>query len=166
MGNHSLLRTDKGWAEIYQRHADLVYRLCYLYLRNSVDAEDAVQSVFVKLIKSPPAFNGYEHEKAWLTVTTRNHCKDLLKSWWRSRRVDMADLPEVAAWQGDEDSGEVLAKLLSLPEKYKTVLYLYYYEDYTVREIASMLGCSDSTVQTRLARGRKRLKMDLGGNAT
>ncbi|XOS93392.1 RNA polymerase sigma factor [Brevibacillus laterosporus] len=79
MENNSLLRTDKELAELYQRHADLVYRLCYIYLKNPVDAEDAVQSVFIKLIKSQMIFNDYEHEKAWLMVTTRNYCKDILK---------------------------------------------------------------------------------------
>lgn len=86
MENNSLLRTDKELAELYQRHADGVYRLCYIYLKHSVDAEDAVQSVFLKLIKSQMIFNDYEHEKAWLTVTARNYCKDVLKNWWKTRR--------------------------------------------------------------------------------
>ena len=63
-----------------------------------------------------------------------------------------------------EPSGKVLAKLLLLPEKYKTVLYLYYFEGYSVKEISAMLGHKESTIQTQLSRGRKRLKIDLGGN--
>lgn len=164
MENNSLLRTDKELAELYQRHIDLVYRLCYIYLKSRVDAEDAVQSVFLKLIKNQMVFNDHEHEKAWLTVTTRNYCKDILKSWWRSRRVDLDNLPEIPSWSNVEPSGKVLAKLLSLPEKYKTVLYLYYFEEYTVKEISKMLGFKESTIQTQLARGRRRLKIDLGGN--
>ncbi|MEF2966553.1 sigma-70 family RNA polymerase sigma factor [Paenibacillus sp. M1] len=164
MENNSLLRTDKELAELYQRHADLVYRLCYIYLKNSVDAEDAVQSVFLKLIKSQMVFNDHEHEKAWLTVTTRNYCNDVLKYWWKSRRVDLDALPEVADWSYAKPSGNVLEKLLSLPEKYKIVLYLYYFEEYSVREISEMLGQKESTIQTQLSRGRKRLKIDLGGN--
>ncbi len=164
MENNSLLRTDKGLAELYQRHVDLVYRLCYIYLKNPVDAEDAVQSVFVKLIKSQMVFNSHEHEKAWLTVTARNHCKDILKSWWKTRRVALDALPEVSSWNGAKPSGEVLAKLLSLPEKYKTVLYLYYFEGYAVKEIAEMLGHKESTIQTQLSRARNRLKVDLGGS--
>lgn len=73
-------------------------------------------------------------------------------------------LPEIVIWNGIEPSGKVVSKLLSLPEKYKTVLYLYYLEEYTVKEIAEILGRKESTVQTQLFRGRKRLKMDLGGN--
>ncbi|XID90343.1 RNA polymerase sigma factor [Paenibacillaceae bacterium WGS1546] len=164
MESNSLLRTDKELAELYQRHADLVYRLCYIYLRNPVDAEDAVQSVFVKLIQSQTVFNDREHEKAWLTVTARNYCKDVLKSWWKTRRVALDALPEVPSWSAAEPSGKVLARLLSLPEKYKTVLYLYYFEGYSVKEIAELLGYNESTIQTQLSRGRKRLKVDLGGN--
>jgi RNA polymerase sigma factor (sigma-70 family) len=163
MENNSLLRTDKELAELYQRHVDRVYRLCYIYLKNPVDAEDAVQSVFLKLIKYQMVFNDREHEKAWLTVTTRNYCKDVLKNWWKTRRVALDALPEVSSWDGDEPSGNVLARLLSLPEKYKTVLYLYYFEEYTVKEISEMLGYKESTIQTQLFRGRRRLKIDLGG---
>jgi len=178
MNGDSLLRTDEEFmkieldastrpaklGELYQRNMDMVYRLCYLYLKNPSDAEDAVQSVFLKLVKSPISFNDYEHEKAWLIVTSRNYCKDILKSWWRTRRVDMDSLPEAAAWDNDEQSGEVLEKLLLLPEKYKTVLYLYYFEEYSVREIAEILGRKVSTIQTQLSRGRERLNIDLGGN--
>ncbi|NQX65706.1 RNA polymerase sigma factor [Paenibacillus alba] len=164
MENNSLLRTDKELAELYQRHVDQVYRLCYIYLKNPVDAEDAVQSVFVKLIKSHTVFNDHEHEKAWLMVTTRNYCKDVLKNWWTTRRVALNALPEVSSWNGHEPSGKVLARLLSLPEKYKTVLYLYYFEEYSVKELSEMLGHKESTIQTQLSRGRKRLKIDLGGS--
>lgn len=164
MENNSLLWTDKELAELYQRHADLVYRLCYLYLKNPVDAEDAVQSVFLKLIRSRMMFHDRGHEKAWLTVTARNYCKDILKNWWRTRRVALDALPEVPSWNGDEPPGKVLARLLALPEKYKTVLYLYYFEAYSIREISELLGCKEITIQTRLSRGRQRLKLDLGGN--
>lgn len=164
MNRDSLLLTDKELAEIYRRHADRVYRLCYIYMNNPVDAEDAVQTVFLKLIRSRAVFRDEEHEKAWLTVTTRNYCKDLVKHWWRTRRVDLRALPEVPSWDGGEPSGQALARLLSLPEKYKTVLYLYYFEEYSVKEIAVLLKINESTIQTRLARGRKRLKIDMGGD--
>lgn len=150
--------------EIYQRNVDMVYRLCYTYLKNSFDAEDAVQSVFLKLVKSPVSFNDCEHEEAWLIVTCRNYCKDILKNWWRTRRVDIESLPEATTRDADEQSVEVLEKLLLLPEKYKTVLYFYYFEEYSVAKIAELLGRKESTIQTQLSRGRERLKIDLGGN--
>ncbi|MHA7966018.1 RNA polymerase sigma factor [Paenibacillus sp. CAU 1782] len=145
---------NQKWAEVYTRHVNLVYRLCFVYLRNTADAEDAVQTVFVKLIQSDVQFNGSEHEKAWLTVATRNHCKDLLKHWWKRRRVSLDTLPEIPDWPVGGSSTEVLGRLLQLPEVYKSVLYLYYYEEYSVREISGLLGWKESTIQTRLARGR------------
>lgn len=150
-------------AEFFRRHADRVYRLCYLLLGHRGDAEDAAQTVFLKAIQADMGFRSYEHEKAWLTVTARNHCRDVLKSSWRRRRVALDALPEIPAWSAAEPEGEVLAKLLSLPEKYKTVLYLYYFEEYSIKEIAELLGRRESTVQTQLSRGRGRLKLDLGG---
>lgn len=114
MKSSSLLDTDIEFAELYQRHADMVYRLCYIYLKNPVDVEDAVQSVFLKLINTPMVFNDHEHEKAWLTVTTKNYCKDILKHWWRTRRVALEPLPEIVTWNGIEPSGKVVSKLLSL----------------------------------------------------
>ncbi|MFZ5986492.1 MAG: RNA polymerase sigma factor [Bacillota bacterium] len=163
MGNNSLLRTDKELAEVYQRNVDTVYRLCYIYLKNHADAEDAVQSIFLKLLKTDKTFNNFEHEKAWLIVTTKNYCKDILKSWWRFCRVSIDLLPEVAYWDNHEKAGEVLEQLLSLPPKYKEVLYLYYYEGYSVKEISKLLERNESTIQTQLFNGRKRLKMGLGG---
>jgi RNA polymerase sigma-70 factor (ECF subfamily) len=134
-----------------------------MYMKNTPDAEDAVSTVFLKLIKSRKRFNNHEHEKAWLICTTRNTCKDLLKHWWRVQRVDLESLPEIPSWDSKENAEEVLSALLSLPEKYKTVMYLYYYEDYSVREISGMLNRKESTLQTQLAKGRELLKIDLGG---
>ncbi|GGH19405.1 RNA polymerase sigma factor [Paenibacillus segetis] len=161
MRKNSLLRTDRELGEIYRRNVDTVYRLCYMYLKNSADAEDAVQSIFLKLIKSSPIFSDHEHEKAWFIVLTQNHCKDILKSWWKTRRIDLTALPEVSCWDDCEQSGEVLERLLTLPNKYKIVLYLYYFEDYSVKEISNMLKRKVSTIQTQLATGRKLLKMNL-----
>ncbi|TCZ78915.1 sigma-70 family RNA polymerase sigma factor [Paenibacillus albiflavus] len=153
---------DHEWEKIYQRHVDTVYRLCYMYLRNAADAEDAVQSVFLKLLGREMSFSDSEHAKAWLVVATRNYCKDFLKSWWKTRRVRLDKLPELARQADKETTTDMLEKLLKLPEKYKTVLYLYYYENYAVKEIAAMLGRKESTVQTQLAAGRKRLKTEMG----
>jgi RNA polymerase sigma-70 factor (ECF subfamily) len=158
-----LSRTDKEFTELYQRHVDMVYRLCYMYLKNPADAEDAVSTVFLKLLKFPKDFQDHEHEKAWLICTARNTCKDTLKYWWRARRVDLDDSPEVPTWDNHDQAGNVLSALLSLPEKYKTVMYLYYYEGYSIKEISDMLERKESTLQTQLAKGRQLLKTDLEG---
>lgn len=146
MENNSLLRTNKELAEMYQRNINRVYKLCYIYLKNAIDAEDAVQSIFLKLLQSNVYFNDYEHEKAWFITTTKNHCKDILKSWWKRQRVDFETLPDMASKDEDKQNIEIISKLLALPEKYRVVLHLYYLEDYSVKEIAKLLGRNESTI--------------------
>ena len=150
--------------ELYQTYKDMVFRLCYLYLRNSSDAEDAVQSVFLKsIISNVASYTDSNYQKAWFITTSKNLCKNILKNWWRRRRVVMEDLPETPIWDSRKEQSEILEKLLSLPEKYKTVMYLYYFEEYTINEISDILKRKKSTIQTQLARGRDRLKVNLGG---
>lgn len=163
MEYHFSLRTDEKLAELYQRNVDMVYRLCYMYLKNPSDADDAVQSIFLKFIESKQEFNQIEHEKAWFIVTTKNHCKNILKSWWNSHRTDFESLPETAYWDNHRQQSEIIEKLLLLPEKYKITLYLYYFEEYSIKEISKLLGRKESTIQSQLSRGRERLKIDLGG---
>jgi RNA polymerase sigma-70 factor (ECF subfamily) len=139
----------------------MVYRLCRLSLRSDADAEDAVQSVFLKLLQHPKQFQDPEHEKAWLITAARNHCRDLLRSPWRSRRTNWDDLPELSSPDSAVSDGDTLRALLALPEKYKTLLYLYYYEGYRVRDLSRLLGRKESTLQTQLAKGRALLKLDL-----
>ena len=163
MEDNSLLRTDKELAEMYQRNVNSVYKLSYIYLKNIADAEDAVQSVFLKLLQKNMRFNDCAHEKAWFITTTKNHCKDILKSWWRQRCVDFETLSEMASQDQNPEETELTAKLLDLSEKYRVVLYLYYLEEYSVREIAGLLGRNESTIQSQLQRGREKLKIELGG---
>lgn len=159
----SPLCADKELEELYRRHVDMVYRLCYVYLKNPFDTEDAVSIVFLKLIRAQKSFQDHEHEKAWLICTAKNTCRDILMHWWRTRRVDLENLPEIPAWDDQSHAESVLSYLLSLPEKYKTVLYLYYFEGYSVKEMSAMLGRKESTLQTQLAKGRELLKIDLEG---
>lgn len=147
---------------MYEQNAGHVYRLCFLYLKNAADAEDAVQNVFLKYWNCRRTFKDEEHKKAWLLLTAKNHCKDVLRGWWRSRRSDPEEIPEPAAPQGE--SRELWGLLTALPDPYKVVLYLYYYMGYPAKEIARMLRRNESTVRTQLAKGRERLKLNLGGD--
>ena len=171
-------RAEEALAEAYQRHVGTIYGLCFLYLRNAADAEDAVQSVFLKLLRAQKSFCDCGHERAWLIVTAKNHCRNILKHWWRSRRADLRELPEAADREAGAPISDIrhltsgrhksqapgtsaLASLLALPEKYKTVLYLHYFAGYTTKELARILKRNESTIRTQLARGRERLKIDL-----
>lgn len=156
----SLLRTDKEIEDIYARHGRTVYRVCYAFFKNPADTEDAVQDTFLRLIRKGPSFESEEHEKAWLIRTATNICINSLKHWWRKREDidDIADVPTDEA----PYTGEVFRAVADLPEKYKTVVYLYYYEGYTGPEIAEMLKKPQSTVRNHLHEARALLKERLG----
>ena len=137
-------------------YADLILRLSYTYLSHTHDAQDICQTVFLKLIERRPAFASSEHEKAWIIRTAVNLCKDHLKSGWRRATVALDAAEAVPA--PAEEEGSLLSAVNLLPPKYRTVIYLYYYEGYAAREIAQLLGEKPATVSTQLNRGRQQLR--------
>lgn len=149
---------------IYRRHVKTVYRLCYSFLGSAADAEDATQSVFMKLVASPREFEGEEHEKAWLIVCASNHCRDVLKSAARTRVVTL-DSETMREPSTEDHVDEVLDCVLRLPDIYKDVVYLHYYEGYRTDEIAKITGAPPSTVRNRLRDARRLLKEALGGES-
>lgn len=140
---------------VYERYADMLYRLALSYLNSSSDAEDVLQDVFLRYLKKMPAFKSEEHERAWFVRVTINRCHDVL----RSRKFHLS-LDEVSQMpdKGKEDSFDLLNKLSVLSEKYKTVIILHYLEGYSVEEVSFMLGLSLSAVKMRLSRGKKLLR--------
>ena len=116
----SLLRTDKEIIEIYDRHVDTVYRICYSFMKNPADTEDMVQETFLRLLSTGKRFENERHEKAWLIVTASNLCKDALKKWWR-RNENIDDYVSVAGNSEIKDS-DTLDAILSLPKVYKPVV--------------------------------------------
>ena len=145
---------------IFNRHVSTVYKISLMYLKNVADAEDAVQNVFLKIVKGNHKFESLEHEKAWLIVTAQNYCKNILKNWWRKKRSDMESLPE-PSYMEDLSKDHTWNQILKLPPKYKMVIYLYYYEGYSTEEISEILEIKSSTIRTQLSTGRKRLKIIL-----
>lgn len=148
--------------EIYERNVDDIYKLCFSYLKNVHDCEDAVSAVFVKLMKNKPVFQSYKQEKAWLIITACNHCKSVLRFLLRHPKIDIASLPEQEYWDDSENS-EMLEIVLSLPKKYRIVLYLHYYEGYSLVEISKIINENESTVRSRLFYGKKKLLKLIGG---
>lgn len=127
------------------RYADLVRRVCMIHLKNHADTEDIFQTVFLKYVTGTTEFESEEHEKAWFIRVTINACKDLLRSFFRSRTVSLDDLLEQSD-QVPEDHREVLEAVLALPDKYRDVVYLHYYEGYTAPEIGTILHKNPNTV--------------------
>lgn len=133
-----------------------------LHLKNHADTEDIFQTVFLKYALHTEPFTDAEHEKAWLIRITINACKDLLKSFFRSRTVSLDEVLEQPA-ELPPDHREVLEAVLSLPQKYRDVIYLHYYEDYSAPEIGRILKKNVNTVYTLLGRARQQLREALGG---
>ena len=127
-----------------------------IHLKNYADTEDIFQTVFLKYVLSSVSFESKEHEKAWIIRTAVNLCKDHLKSGWRRATVALDAAEAVPA--PAEEEGSLLSAVNLLPPKYRTVIYLYYYEGYAAREIAQLLGEKPATVSTQLNRGRQQLR--------
>ncbi|MFI3255348.1 MAG: RNA polymerase sigma factor [Eubacteriales bacterium] len=145
---------------LYDLHKNTVFRLALSYLRNEKDAEDVVQEVFLKLIekeKQGKITLEAGKEKALLTKITVNHCRDILRSFWKTHTTDLENIVEPMT----EDSSTLLKNVMELPTKQRVTIYLHYYEGYTFEEIGKFLKISPSAVSMRIHRGRKMLKADL-----
>lgn len=149
-------RSREELADLYRRHISMVYQICLMLMKNVPDAEDAAQNVFRKVMEYDQPFRDPEHEKAWLIVTARNECKNQLKHWWRTRRAGEETLQNLT-WEQPED-GALWELILTLPERERMVLYLYYYQGYSTMEAAEILGKNPSTVRGWLVKARWKLK--------
>ena len=149
--------------QLVETCGDRLLRLCTLYLGDVHLAEDAVQDTFLRALRSRERFRGDCAPETWLTRIAVNICKDYLRSPWRKRRVAAAAL-EGCTVPGPEPADDTLARaVMGLPPKYRSVVTLYYYQEWSAREIAEALGCSENAVHMRMSRARKMLKTKLEG---
>ena len=143
------------WIEgVVQRNKDKVYRTALAIMHNVADAEDVFQDAFIKLLEKQPHFESFEHEAAWLIRVTVNLCKSQLRSFTRKNTQPLLDSYPAQA----EEQHDLIQLVSSLPLKYKTVIHLYYYEGYSIKEIAGITGRKASTIGNHLARARLKLK--------
>ena len=156
------MRSEQEVNYAIERYADMILRLCMVYLKNNSDAEDVFQSVFLKYTLHSGPFESTEHERAWLIRVTVNACKDLLKSFFRSRTISLEDMMEYAPEITPEQYA-VMEAVRALPKQYRDVIYLHYYEGYTAPEIAGILKRNPNTVYTHLHKGKELLRTILGG---
>ncbi len=148
--------TEKDFSRLIGLYRETVFRVAYCYTKNYADAEDISQEVFLKLYSSDENFETDENTKAWLIRVTSNLCKNLIKSYWYRFSEPVTEKTDRAVYEKDEDN--VLPFIMKLKPKIRTVIYMYYYEEYSVKEIAKLLGEKKTTVTTRLMRGRRQLK--------
>lgn len=138
-----------------KKYADLVYRVAFTILKNKENAEDVFQDVFMKLCTGNISFFSEEHEKAWIIKVTKNQCLDFLK---RSSNKPKDELNENLVVENKDDKGYILEEVMKLPEKFRILIYLFYFEGYKISEIASILDENESTLKSRLVKARELLK--------
>jgi RNA polymerase sigma-70 factor (ECF subfamily) len=148
--------TETEFTAAAERHLDMVYRIALNSLRHPADAEDAVQNTMLRLWRTGTDFTGEEHLRRWLARVAVNESRRIAAHPWRRRAVSLEEARE-PVFQ-DRERRELYEAVMGLPAKYRVPLYLYYYEGYAVAEIGEILGLKPSTVQTRLSRGREKLK--------
>ena len=147
--------------QIFRDYYQLIYRVAFSQVKNHADAEDITQEVFLKIIRHDMRYQSMEHERAWIVRVTINLCRDLLKSKWHKTSVSMEEVSEAQRGSCEnftEIQDDMMWAVLQLPEKYRNCLYLFYYEDYSIKEIAQSLEMPENTVKTNLKRGRQALK--------
>lgn len=151
-------QTDAEINRILQAYGDMLYRTAYLLLGNPHDVQDALQETLLRYLEKAPAFDSAEHEKAWLLRVTANCCKDFLRFRKRHACLDIEPLKDQLPAPEEQ---RLARELGALPAKWKTVLILYYFEGYSVRETAEILRVSENAVKKRLQRARQALKLEL-----
>lgn len=158
IGGICLIATDNRIGELVDEYGDMILRIAYTYLNNRADAEDAVQDVFLYILEKKPDFNDKAYEKFWIIRVTINICKNKLNVFWNKNRCSIDDVAEIATYDAYNTDSNVFKAVMSLPDKYRIVIYMYYYEDYSTPEIANLIGKSEVTVRSHLHRARKKLK--------
>ena len=156
------MKSTEDVNRVMEAYADMVRRICFELLKNRHDTEDVFQNVYMKYLLYEGSFESIEHEKAWFVRVTINACTDWLRALSRRKWVSLEVLAEECVMPGDP-SKEVLEAVLRLPEKYRDVIYLFYYEEYTAVEIAKILKKKENTVYTWLSRAKDILREKLGG---
>ena len=144
-------------AEAFQKYADRMFSCAFSVCRNKMDADDAVQDTLIKYHSLSRDFESEEHLKAWLLRVVINRAKDISSSFWRRNKVPWEDYMNELEFVSPEDS-RLFEAVMKLPDKYRTVIHLFYYEEYSIREIAGILRCREGTVKSQLSRGRSLLK--------
>ena len=153
--------TEQEFNQAAQRHLDMVYRIALNALRRPADAEDAAQTVMLRLWQSRETFEGEDHLRHWLVRVTVNVCRDLTRSAWYRRIVPLEHCPEPSFSAPEE--GRLYDAVMALPGKYREIIVLFYYKQMKIREIAEALHMPTASVSSRLRRARAMLKIDMEG---
>ena len=152
--------TEEAFAQAVEEYGDTLFRVAYSCLRNRSDAQDVMQETLLKFYMEKKPFQSPQHEKRWLIRVAVNESKKLLRSAWRRRSVPLEERAEAVTFDTLAQQA-LFEEVMALPPKYRLAVYLYYYESFSVRQIAEALGANPSTVQTWLMRARGLLRESL-----
>lgn len=145
---------------LMDRYKDNLFAVAFTICKNAADADDVVQETFIQYHTSEKEFESEQHIKAWMIRVAMNRAVNVTRSFWRRKSMPLEDYIQTLTFDAPE-AGTLFDEVMRLPEKYRVVIHLFYYEDYSVREIAGLLGTSEGNVKVRLTRGRKLLKKAL-----
>ena len=157
------LRTDDCFEDVLEKYSDLIYRIAYMNVRVKADADDVFQQVWCIYLQKNKVFESEEHRKHWLINVAMKCCKKIQLSSWYKKNVFLEDFPLLKEEMPEKDY-EVYCAVMSLPDKYRRVIYMYYYEGFTVDEISEITRIKPSTIRSQLKRGREILKEKLKGD--
>lgn len=148
--------------ELIERYQNNLYAIAFSICKNPSDAQDVVQDTFIQYYTSKKEFEDEQHLRAWLIRVAINKAKNLTLTFWRQHKVSLEEYMETLTFETPE-SENLFEEVMKLPKKYRIVIHLFYYEDYSVKEIAEILNLSQSNVKVRLSRARALLKQALKG---
>lgn len=157
------MRSEEEVENALTLYGDTIRRICFMHLKKEADVEDIFQNVFFKYAIKSQKFTSMEHEKAWLIRIAINECNSLLRKWFR-KNVDLNDDLSMFAVYDSHENTDLLQSVLRLPEHYRDVIYLHYYEGYKIQEIAQLLHRKENTIHTWMRRARMQLQDILGGD--
>lgn len=143
--------------ELSVRYRDNLFAIAFQVCKNAADADDVVQETFLQYYVAKKEFDSETHIRAWLIRVAVNKAKNINRSFWRQNKVPLEDYMESLAFETPQEE-TLFETVMKLPQKYRVAIHLYYYEDYSVREIGEILSLKESNVKVRLSRGRKLLK--------
>ena len=146
--------------QLIERYQNSLYAAAFNTCQNQMDAEDVVQETFVQYYTSRKEFENEQHIRAWLLRVVINKAKNINRTFWKKNKCSLEDYMETLTFT-DSQSRDLFEEVMKLPDKFRIVIHLFYYEDYSVREIADILKLSESNVKVRLSRGRALLKDSL-----
>ena len=145
------------YERLAEKYLDSIYRVAVNSCKHHADAEDVVQNTFVKLWERTESFADEEHARKWLIRVAVNECNSLWRSGWKRRTAYLEEMTAEPVYQTAEKSGMYYV-VRELPPKYRQIVYLHYYEEYSIREIAEIMHLSETAVKTRLLRARQKIK--------